>query len=315
MEQNCIHIRGLVKEFTNRGEVTRAVAGIDLDIRPGEIVALLGPNGAGKTTTIDMILGFTEPTDGTVTVFGSSPRDAVRAGRVSAVLQSGGLLRDLTVGESVELIASAHSNPPPAAEVMARAGLTGLENRKVQSCSGGEQQRLRFALALLADPDLLILDEPTSGMDVSARQKFWETMRAEAANGRTIVFATHYLAEAEDYAKRIVMLTGGRIIADGSTDQIRNLASGRQVSARFAPAALDQALAAARHLTATTSAEIDGDRLVVSTADSDELARHILGPWHGSDLEIASASLEEAFINLTEAAGQPASTSSVPALH
>ena len=301
LDQTCIRLRGVTKEFASGGEVTRAVRGIDLDIRQGEIVALLGPNGAGKTTTIDMILGFTEPTDGSITVFSDSPRSAVQQGHVSAVLQTGGLLRDLKVGESIELVASTYDNPPPMADVVERAGLDGLENRKVQQCSGGEQQRLRFALALLADPDLLILDEPTSGMDVAARQGFWETMRAEAARGRTIVFATHYLQEAEDYAQRIVMVAQGRVIADGSTDQIRNMASDRRVSARFEAAQLDSALASAAALPATVSAEISDDRLVVSTTDSDELARHILVDWQGRDLEIASASLEEAFINLTEA--------------
>ena len=310
MERNCIHIRELTKEFSTGGGTTKAVAGIDLDIRQGEIVALLGPNGAGKTTTIDMVLGFTEPTAGSVSVFGQSARTAVAEGRVSAVLQTGGLLRDLTVGETIELMSSAYDNPPPSVEVIERAGLSGLETRRVQSCSGGEQQRLRFALALVADPDLLILDEPTAGMDVAARQTFWEAMREEAANGRTIVFATHYLAEAEDYAQRIVMLANGRVIADGSTGQIRNLASGRTVSAYFPANEMSVVLAAAERLPATNSAEVRADRLIVRTADSDELARLILGPWKGSDVEIAPASLEEAFMNLTESAAGDASTSS-----
>ncbi len=300
MEHSCLHLRALKKEFNTKGDITRAVDGVDLEVRQGEIVALLGPNGAGKTTTIDMILGFTDPTSGTLSVFGESPRDAVRAGRVSAVLQTGGLLRDLKVGETLELVASTYQNPPPIEEVATRAGLDGLEKRKVQQCSGGEQQRLRFALALLANPDLLILDEPTSGMDVGGRQTFWESMRAEAARGRTVVFATHYLQEAEDYAERIVMMADGRIVADGSTDQIRNLATDRRVSARFSPAELEAAAAAARAMPGTNSVEVQDNRLIVATVDSDAVARNILGPWNGSDLEVSAASLEDAFVNLTQ---------------
>ena len=230
--ETCIRLRSLIKEYgsTSAG-VVRAVDGIDLDVGSGEIVALLGPNGAGKTTTLDMILGFIEPSDGEVTVFGRSPRQAVADGKVSAVLQTGGLLRDLTVGETVELVASIYrqTTGPGAdtvADVLERTGLTERATRLVKSCSGGEQQRLRFALALLADPDLLLLDEPTAGMDVEARRSFWAAMETEADRGRTIVFATHYLQEAEDFARRTVLLSGGRIVADGPTDQIRRRAVG-----------------------------------------------------------------------------------------
>ncbi|MDH4279199.1 MAG: ABC transporter ATP-binding protein [Acidimicrobiia bacterium] len=219
----CIQLRNLTKDFDSPSAGTiRAVDGIDLDVGPGEIVALLGPNGAGKTSTIDLILGFIEPTAGDVAVFGRTPRQAVAEGRVSAVLQTGGLLRDLTVRETVELLASIHQAPTgpgsdPVADVLERTGLTGRADRLVKVCSGGEQQRLRFALALLADPDLLLLDEPTAGMDVDARQSFWAAMNVEADRGRTIVFATHYLQEAEDFARRTVLLSGGRIVADGPT--------------------------------------------------------------------------------------------------
>jgi len=168
----AIELRHLVKSFRPlRGsadtEVT-AVDGIDLTVGHGEVVAFLGPNGAGKTTTLDMVLGLTEPTSGTARVFGRPPRHAVVAGEVSAVLQTGGLLRDLTVRETVRMIASTYAATTPVDEVIDRAGLAALAHRRVSKCSGGEQQRLRFALALLPDPRLLILDEPTAGMDVSA---------------------------------------------------------------------------------------------------------------------------------------------------
>jgi ABC-2 type transport system ATP-binding protein len=284
------------------GEV-RAVDGIDLDIRPGEIVALLGPNGAGKTTTLDMVLGFAQPTSGSVAVLGMAPQEAVLSGRVAAVLQTGGLLRDLTVRETVELVASTHPNPQSPDSVIERAGLEAIQQQRVQSCSGGEQQRLRFALALLGDPDLLVLDEPTTGMDVAARQEFWASMRAEAERGRTIVFATHYLQEAEDFAQRTVLMANGRIVADGATDEVRRHAAGRRLSARVAEDRIEsvrKTLLAAPHVRA---ASIERGRLVVDTNDSDEVARQLLGPLAGTDLEIEAASLETAFIELTRTGG------------
>ncbi len=303
--ETCLRIRGLTKHYGAGPAATRAVDGIDLDIARGEIVALLGPNGAGKTTTLDMVLGFAEPTDGVVEVFGQQPRDAVAAGRVSAVLQTGGLLRDLTVGETVELIASTYPATPGrdrVAEVLTRTQLDGLADRQVQACSGGEQQRLRFALALLADPDLLILDEPTAGMDVQARQAFWAAMAEEAERGRTIVFATHYLQEAEDFARRTVLMADGRVVADGPTDQVRRQASGRIVRARVELDRIDRTAAALRASASIGRLDVDGDRLTIETPDSDAVARLLLGELGGSSLEIEAASLESAFVRLTNEA-------------
>ena len=303
--ETCIRLRSLTKHYgSSPASTVRAVDGIDLDIGPGEIVALLGPNGAGKTTTLDMILGFTPPTAGEVTVFGRSPRQAVADGRVSAVLQTGGLLRDLTVGETVELVASIYpSTTGSGAEVvrdmLGRVGLAERAKRLIKDCSGGEQQRLRFALALLADPDLLLFDEPTAGMDVEARQSFWATMAAEADRGRTIVFATHYLQEAEDFARRTVLLSGGRIVADGRTDDIRRRAAGWTVRATVPPELIDRAAAAIELEPDVHRVAVDGDRLTVETVDSDGIARRLLGELGGSDLEIESASLEQAFVQLT----------------
>ena len=296
----CIRLRGVTKTFGSGSEAKHAVAGLDLDIGTGEIVALLGPNGAGKTTTLDMVLGFTEPTGGTITVFGEAPAEAVRAGRVSAVLQTGGLLRDLKVIETVELVASLHAAPLRISEVLERAGIESIANNKVQECSGGEQQRLRFALALLADPDLLILDEPTAGMDVQARRDFWAAMRAEADQGRTIVFATHYLQEAEDFAERTVLIANGRLVADGPTEQVRRHAAGRRLTARFGPAAIDAAAVALQALPNALHLERHDDRLVVESTESDDIARLVLGDLGGFDLEIEPASLERAFIQLTD---------------
>ncbi|MEM9562100.1 MAG: ABC transporter ATP-binding protein [Actinomycetota bacterium] len=297
--ETSIRLRGLAKHYDSGSTLTRAVDGIDLDIGRGEIVALLGPNGAGKTTTIDMILGFAEATSGVVEVFGGAPRDAVAAGRVSAVLQTGGLLRDLTVGETVELVASTYTTHDPIPEILGRTGLTDLVDRQVQACSGGEQQRLRFALALLADPDLLLLDEPTAGMDVEARRAFWAAMEDEADRGRTIVFATHYLQEAEDFARRTVLLAGGRIVADGPTDEVRRRASGRTVRARVSADRVDRVAEVLRGLSSVVHLATEHDRLIVETTDSDDIARRLLGELGGSELEIEAASLETAFVNLT----------------
>jgi ABC-2 type transport system ATP-binding protein len=217
------------------GAVT-AVAGVSLRIRPGEVVALLGPNGAGKTSTIDMLLGLSEPTAGSVRVHGMKPREAVALGLVSAVMQTGGLLKDYTVEETVRLTASLFGGARPVDEVLERAGIADLRSRRVGKCSGGEQQRLRFAMALLPDPDLLILDEPTTGMDVAGRHDFWSAIREDARRGRTVIFATHYLEEADAYADRIVFIRRGQVVADGTAAHVKALASGRILRATL-PAA------------------------------------------------------------------------------
>src|SRR5690242_20110323 len=235
----AIRLENLTKSF---GDV-HAVRGIDLEIEPGEIVAFLGPNGAGKTTTIDMVLGLSQPTGGTVDVLGLRPREAVARGLVSAVMQSGGLLKDLTVRETVAYTAALFANTQPIDDVLARAGIDGISDRKVGKCSGGEQQRLRFAMALLPDPALLLLDEPTTGMDVEGRRAFWSSIRTDASRGRTVLFATHYLEEADQYADRIVLVSRGRLVADGSGSEIRALAAGRTVRALL-PGADPAALAA-----------------------------------------------------------------------
>ena len=291
----ALRLREVSKSFAVGRDRVEAVRGIDLEIAPGEVVAMLGPNGAGKTTTLDMVLGLTEPTSGTVEVFGLPPRRAVDAGRISAVLQTGGLLRDLTVEETVRVIASTFESPQPVADVMERAGITRLARRRVSKCSGGEQQRLRFALALLPDPDLLVLDEPTAGMDVAARRDFWAAMHAEAAQGRTVVFATHYLEEANAFAERIVLVADGRVVADDSTEAIRAQASGRVVAADLDPSRDD----AVRALPGVRAFDRHGDRVQVLAADSDALAIALLTDLGGSNLEITTGSLDEAFLALT----------------
>jgi ABC-2 type transport system ATP-binding protein len=185
-----------LSEVTKTFGSVQAVRCIDLELQQGEIVAFLGPNGAGKTTTIDMVLGLSRPTSGEVSVLGLEPRQAIARGLVSAVMQTGGLIKDLTVRETVEYTASLFADTKPVDEVLENAGITGIADRKVAKCSGGEQQRLRFAMALLPDPALLLLDEPTTGMDVEGRRTFWSAIRRDAEQGRTVLFATHYLEES-----------------------------------------------------------------------------------------------------------------------
>ncbi|MFC7274996.1 ABC transporter ATP-binding protein [Paractinoplanes rhizophilus] len=288
----AVDLDGVVKRF---GAVT-AVDGINLRIRPGEVVALLGPNGAGKTTTVDMLLGLAQPTEGSVRVYGRKPHDAVALGLVSAVMQTGGLLKDYTVEETVRLTAVLFGKPASAAgEALERAGIAEIGKRLVGKCSGGQQQRLRFAMALLPDPELLILDEPTTGMDVGGRHDFWQAIRRDAQGGRTVIFATHYLEEADAYADRVVFVRRGRIVADGTAAEVKSLASGRTVRATL-PGASEAALGA---IAGVDTAEVRGDTVYLHGRDTDTIARHLLTETDARDLEITSRNLEEAFLTLT----------------
>ena len=282
-------------DVTKQFGAVRAVDGIDLVVEPGEIVAFLGPNGAGKTSTIDMVLGLSRPTAGSVQVLGMEPRAAIERGLVSAVMQTGGLLKDLTVRETVAYIRSLFGSTEPVDEVLARAGISGLAGRKVGKCSGGEQQRLRFALALLSDPALLLLDEPTTGMDVEGRRAFWSAIREDAERGRTVLFATHYLEEADRYADRIVLMRQGCIVADGTAAEIKAMTSGRTVRATLERPDTDRLAA----IPGVESVEVRGDTLLVHAADTDAVARHLLTETDATDLEITARGIEEAFLTLT----------------
>ena len=287
----AVAIAGLTKRF---GSVT-AVDGLDLVVQPGEVVAFLGPNGAGKTSTIDVLLGLSQPTTGTVSVYGATPRGAVANGWVSAVMQTGGLLKDLTVRETVELTASLFARTQPVDVVLRRAGIADIAGRRVGKCSGGQQQRLRFAMALLPDPRLLVLDEPTTGMDVEGRRAFWGAIREDAGRGRTVLFATHYLEEADAYADRIVLVAGGRIVADGTAAEVRALSAGRTVRATWPGVRLDNLAA----MPGVDDLEIAGDTVLVRANDSDAVARFLLTQGPARDVEITSRGLEDAFISLT----------------
>lgn len=287
----AIELRGVTKAF---GPV-EAVRGIDLRIERGEVVAFLGPNGAGKTSTIDIILGLSRPSSGSASVFGLSPEQAIRHGLVAAVMQTGGMLRDLTVQETVQYTAALFPAHRPVQEVMETAGIADIAGRRVGKCSGGEQQRLRFAMALVSDPELIILDEPTTGMDVSTRRAFWESIRADAAQGRTVLFATHYLEEADAYADRVVLVRHGQVVADGSAAQIKALGAGRTVRATWPGLTSEQAAA----IPGADSIDVRGDQILVHAADSDAVARHLLTATPARDLEITARGLEDAFVALT----------------
>jgi ABC-2 type transport system ATP-binding protein len=281
--------------LTKRYGALTAVDGIDLAVEPGGVVALLGPNGAGKSTTIDMLLGLAKPNAGTATIYGLDPMRAVAEGRVGAMLQSGGLLPDVTVREIVQLAASLYHKPRPVAEVLERAGVTEFADQRVGRLSGGQQQRVRFAMALVADPDLIVLDEPTTGLDVEARRAFWAAMRAETAQGRTVLFATHYLDEADAYADRIVLMRSGSIVADGTPSHIKSLVSGRTIRATLSnPAGLAD-------YPGVDKVEYRRDTVLLQCSDSDAALRELIQRTDAHDIEVVAHGLEDAFIALTSA--------------
>ena len=290
---NGVELRGLTKSY---GPV-RAVRGIDATVTAGETVALLGPNGAGKSTTLDILLGLLDPDGGSATVFGMSPSDAVSSGVVGAMLQTGGLIRDLRVRELVTMMASLYPDPLGVDQVLALTGTEAVADRLTQKLSGGQVQRVRFALALVANPELLVLDEPTAAMDVEGRREFWTTMREFASRGKTILFATHYLEEADAYADRAVLMARGRVVADGPTTEIKALVGTRTIRATLPGVALEQL----ERLPGVSHAERRGEAVVLSCSDSDAAIRALLAAYqHARDIEIAGAGLEEAFLILTE---------------
>ncbi|WP_426571990.1 ABC transporter ATP-binding protein [Aquihabitans sp. McL0605] len=286
-----IALHGLTRSF---GPV-QAVKGIDLTVAPGEIVALLGPNGAGKSTTIDLLLGLGEPDGGSVAIFGRTPREAIDHGVVGAMLQTGGLIREISVRELLVVMASLFPSPLDVDDVLELTGIGELADRRTDKLSGGETQRVRFAIAIVSDPDLLVLDEPTVAMDVSARHGFWNAMRAFAARGKTVLFATHYLEEADLWADRIVLMARGAVVADGPTGEIKAMVGSRTIRAT-----LDADLDELRRLPGVTTAELHGRTVVLTCSQSDEALRALLQAHPTAcDIEVTSAGLEAAFLELT----------------
>jgi ABC-2 type transport system ATP-binding protein len=291
-----LELRDLVKSYRTGDQVVPALRGIDVSIAPRETVALLGPNGAGKSTTIDVILGLARPDAGTVSVFGQEPPAVIEGGRVGAMLQSGSLLRDLTVRELVQMMAALLPRPLDVDEILELTGTAGIAGQLTQKLSGGQAQRVRFALALVPDPELLVLDEPTVGMDVETRRAFWSTMRDFAARGRTVLFATHYLEEADAYADRVVLMARGSIVADGPPTEIKAMVGPRTTRASLPNVPIDEL----ERLPGVTRAELRGEAVVLVCSDSDRAVRALLERFPTArDLEITGADLEQAFLQLT----------------
>ena len=296
-----VMLRGLEKTYrTTAGSVT-AVDRVDVEVSAGETVALLGPNGAGKSTTIDLLLGLQQPDAGFVAVFGQAPDAAVATGRIGAMLQSEGLLRDLTVRELVAMVTVLYPRPFDVDETLELAQLTDIAERRTEKLSGGETQRVRFALALTSDPDLLVLDEPTVGMDVEARHVFWLTVREFARRKKTILFATHYLEEADSYADRVVLMTGGRVVADGPPTEIKAMVGSRTIRATLPGVSIESLTA----LPGVTEAQRHGETIVLVCSNSDTAIRALLDGYpQAHDIEIRGAGLEEAFLQLTTRGGR-----------
>ena len=274
----------------------QAVRPLDLVIAPGETVAILGPNGAGKTTVLDMMLGLTRPDSGSVSLFGMPPARAARAGIISGMLQTGVPVDRLRVRELLTMVASLYPRPLKVDDVLPLTGATAFADRQTNRLSGGQVQRVRFGVALVANADLLVLDEPTAAIDVEGRREFWAAMRQVAAEGKTVIFATHYLEEADAYADRIVLLAQGRIVADGAATEIKAKVSGRTIRATLRGADVTQLAG----LPGVTKVERHGEAVTLSTSSSDETVRALLGSFpEARDVEVLGAGIEEAFLALT----------------
>ncbi|MFE0541411.1 ABC transporter ATP-binding protein [Streptomyces sp. NPDC058891] len=287
----AVSFTGAVKTY---GAV-RAVDGVDMRIAQGETVALLGRNGAGKSTAISLLLGLVQADEGTVELFGAAPERSVLAGCVGAMLQDSRAVPRVTVRELVSFVAGRYPAPMPVAQALELAGITDLAERRVDRLSGGQTQRVRYAVALAGNPSLLVLDEPTAALDVEARHAFWRSMREYAGLGRTVLFSTHYLEEADAHADRIIVIDRGRVVADGTGEQLRRAAGGNLVSIDLDGRGTEGLTL----LPGVRSMEVRGDRALLRTDDSDAtvIALAELGAIRG--LEVAPASLDDAFLALT----------------
>ncbi|MDC7337072.1 ABC transporter ATP-binding protein [Streptomyces lydicus] len=293
----------------------RAVADLNLELHPGETVALLGPNGAGKSSTLDLLLGLRSADSGTVTLFGTTPQRAIEQGKVGAMLQSGGLMEGVKVKELVGLARDLHPRAYPLDHIMATAGITEIADRMVDKLSGGQEQRVRFALATAGANDLIVLDEPTTGMDVSARQTFWGAMREQARQGRTVLFATHYLEEADEIADRVIVLHRGRVLADGTAAEIKARAGARRVTFDLDEPVDRDALRGLPSLTSLAVSDSgagagSGRRTVrIQSQDADATVHALYGlGLYPHNLEVSGLGLEQAFIALTTASDQAPAT-------
>lgn len=285
----------VLRNVTKRYGAVTALDSLNLTIRRGEVLALLGPNGAGKTTAVNLLLGLARPDSGEVRLFGLPPNDLAARRRAGAMLQISGVPATLKVREHLELFRSYYSAPLYLAETLEAAGLGGLENRTVGKLSGGQQQRLMFALAICGDPEILFLDEPTTGLDVEARRALWTVIRRMAGSGRTVVLTTHYLEEADALAGRIVLINHGRVIAEGSPAEIKARTAARRVRCRTTLTNTQLG-----ELPAATETQRDGEQMEILTPHAELVVQQLLQLDPAlRELEVTGTGLEDAFLALT----------------
>ena len=279
----------------NYGQV-KALADIDLDIYKGEVLAILGPNGAGKTTAINLLLGLLRPSKGKVTVFDNNPKNLESRMRTGVMLQISGIPETLRVAEHIDLFRSYYPKPLPITEILAATGLQALAKRQYGKLSGGQRQRLHLALALCGDPDLIFLDEPTTGLDVKTRRELWQQVRKIIDKGKTVVLTTHYIEEADALADRIVVINKGKIIAQGSPAEIKAVTASRKIRLTTS-IGLDEI----RALPGVRKAGLDGTvtEILVSNAEGVVLELLQRDPTI-RDLEVITTGLEDAFLALIE---------------
>jgi len=285
----------LIAASKRYGQV-EALRGVSLAIQPGEIVAMLGPNGAGKTTSISLMLGLRQPTGGQVRLFGLPPTDRRARSRAGVMLQESGTPAVLTVRELVALFGSYYPSPLPADRAVAMAGLADKADARVATLSGGQRQRLYFALAVCGDPEVLFLDEPTVGMDIEARRAFVASIQALAGAGKTVVFTTHYLREAEELARRIVVIDRGLIIADATPRELMSKVAAKRVRFTVAGRPATDVFGGL----ALAALDVSDGRVRFLTNEPEMVLRALFERGvEMRDLEVAGADLEEAFLSLT----------------
>jgi ABC-2 type transport system ATP-binding protein len=276
-----------------------ALKGVNLSIESSQVVAVLGPNGAGKTTAISLLIGLRKPTSGKAHLFGLDPTDLSARSRVGIMLQESGVPQMLKVNEIIDLFRTYYPRPMPRDKAVAMAGLEEKANALVKELSGGQRQRLYFALAICGDPEVLFLDEPTVGMDVEGRRSFIDRIAEFAAMGRTVVLTTHYLEEADQLAKRVVVIDRGQVIADATPAEIKSKVAGKRV--RFVASLAEDGLAGLP----VSSASVKDRHVQFLTNEPENVLRELFRRGVDiTELEVSGADLEEAFISLTTHLGE-----------
>ena len=285
-----------LENVTHRYGSHTALRNLSLTLHPGEVVALLGPNGAGKTTAVKLLLGLLKPSEGSVSVFGESPTERTVRQRIGAMLQVARVPETLAVGEYLDLFRSYYPHPLPTAQIVAAAGLDGIEKRQFKDLSGGQKQRMLFALALCGDPDLVFLDEPTLGMDIETRHNLWREVRSLADRGKTVLLTTHYLEEADTLADRILVIAEGAVVAQGTPTEIKSRVTGRKI--KCVTRLTDAFLLA---LEGVRSVEATGAGLTITVDAAEDVLRTMLAADPSlHSLEVSSPALEDAFLALTK---------------